>query len=208
MKYATEIARILLDIKAITLNLKEPYHYSSGLLSPIYCDNRLIISYPEKRKVVIDSLLYLIEEKNLQFDVIAGTMTAGIPYAAWISDRLNLPMVYIRDKAKTYGKKNQIEGKLKSEQKVLVVEDLISFGESTISASYALRQFAIVKDCIAIFSYQLSKAQKNFAKANLNYYVLSNFKTLIKVAVSEGYITEKERQKALVWNKDPENWNS
>lgn len=208
MKYATEIAKILLDIKAITLNLQEPYHYSSGLLSPIYCDNRLIISYPEKRKIVIDSLLHLIEEKNLKFDVIAGTMTAGIPYAAWIADRLHLPMVYIRDKAKTHGKKNQIEGNLKSEQKVLVVEDLISFGESTISASHALRQFAIVKDCIAIFSYQLSKARQNFAEANLNYHILSNFKTLIKVAVSEGYITEEERQKALVWNKDPENWNS
>lgn len=207
MNQATEIAKILLDIKAVTLNLREPYRYSSGLLSPIYCDNRLIISYPEKRKRVIDALLHLIEENHLQFDVIAGTATAGIPHAAWIADRLNLPMVYVRDKSKIHGKKNQIEGNLEQGQKVLVVEDLISIGESAIAASLALCQFATVKDCITIFSYQLSNAQQNFANANLNYYTLSDFKTLIKVAVAEGYITEEERQKALAWNKDPKNWD-
>ena len=208
MNQAIEIAKILLDIKAVTLNLQEPYQYSSGLLSPIYCDNRLIISYPKKRKIVIDSLLCLIKENNLQFNVIAGTTTAGIPYAAWIADQLNLPMIYVRNKAKTHGKQNQIEGNLKkSKQKVLVIEDLISVGESAISASRALRQLAIVKDCIAIFSYQLSKAQQSFTEANLNYYTLSNFNILIKVAVAEGYITEKEKQKLLAWNKDPENWN-
>ena len=207
MNQTAEIVKILLDIKAVTLNLKEPYQYSSGLLSPVYCDTRLIISYPEKRKMVIDSLLCLIEENNLQFNVIAGTTTAGVPYAAWIAERLHLPMVYVRDKAKTYGKQNQIEGNLKTGQKVLVVEDLISIGGSTISASRALRRFAIVKDCITIFSYQLLKAQQNFAKANLNYYTLSNFKILVEVAVAEGYFNEEERQKLLAWNKDPENWN-
>ncbi|WP_373566696.1 orotate phosphoribosyltransferase [Coxiella-like endosymbiont] len=100
-----EIAKLLLDIKAVTLNLKEPYRYASGLLSPIYCDNRLIISYPDKRKIVIDAFLHLIEKNKLQFDVVAGTATAGIPHAAWIADRLNLPMVYVRDKAKVHGKK-------------------------------------------------------------------------------------------------------
>lgn len=116
-------------------------------------------------------------------------------------------MVYVRDKSKIHGKKNQIEGNLEQGQKVLVVEDLISIGKSAIAASLALCQFATVKDCITIFSYQLSNAQQNFANANLNYYTLSDFKTLIKVAVSEGYITEEERQKALAWNKDPKNWD-
>ena len=207
MNRAIEIAKILLDTKAVSVNLQEPYLYSSGLLSPIYCDNRLVISYPKKRKIVISALLDLIEENNLRFDVIAGAATAGIPHAAWISDRLNLPMVYVRNKAKSYGKQNKIEGNLNQGQKVLVVEDLISVGKSAIAASLVLRQFATVKDCITIFSYQLSKAQQNFSKANLNYYTLCDFKTLIKVAVAEGYITEEERKRALAWNNDPENWN-
>ncbi|MFW0097277.1 MAG: orotate phosphoribosyltransferase [Coxiella endosymbiont of Haemaphysalis qinghaiensis] len=207
MNRATEIAKILLSIKAVTLNFQRPYRYSSGLLSPIYCDNRLIISYPEKRKIAINALLHLIKENNLQFDVIAGAETAGIPHAAWIADRLNVPMVYVRDKAKNHGKQNQIEGRLKQGQKVLVVEDLVSVGKSAIAASLVLRQFATVKDCITIFSYQLSKAQQNFAEAKLNYYTLSDFKTLIKVAITEGYITEEEKQKALAWNNNPENWN-
>lgn len=207
MNRATEIAKILLSIKAVTLNFQRPYRYSSGLLSPIYCDNRLIISYPEKRKIAISALLHLIKENNLQFDVIAGAETAGIPHAAWIADRLNVPMVYVRDKAKNHGKKNQIEGRLKQGQKVLVVEDLVSVGKSAIAASLVLRQFATVKDCITIFSYQLSKAQQNFAEAKLNYYTLSDFKTLIKVAITEGYITEEEKKKALAWNNNPENWN-
>ncbi|MFW0078843.1 MAG: orotate phosphoribosyltransferase [Coxiella endosymbiont of Haemaphysalis qinghaiensis] len=207
MNRAIEIAKILLSIKAVTLNFQRPYRYSSGLLSPIYCDNRLIISYPEKRKIAINALLHLIKENNLQFDVIAGAETAGIPHAAWIADRLNVPMVYVRDKAKNHGKQNQIEGRLKRGQKVLVVEDLVSIGKSAIAASLVLRQFAIVKDCITIFSYQLSKAQQNFAEAKLNYYTLSDFKTLIKVAITEGYITEEEKQKALAWNNNPENWN-
>ena len=207
MNRATEIAKILLSIKAVTLNFQRPYRYSSGLSSPIYCDNRLIISYPEKRKIAINALLHLIKENNLQFDVIAGAETAGIPHAAWIADRLNVPMVYVRDKAKNHGKQNQIEGRLKQGQKVLVVEDLVSVGKSAIAASLVLRQFATVKDCITIFSYQLSKAQQNFAEAKLNYYTLSDFKTLIKVAITEGYITEEEKQKALAWNNNPENWN-
>lgn len=207
MNRAAEIAKILLNIKAVTLNFQIPYRYSSGLLSPIYCDNRLIISYPEKRKIVINALLHLIKENNLQFDVIAGAETAGIPYAAWIADRLNVPMVYVRDKEKNHGKKNQIEGRLNQGQKVLVMEDLISVGKSAIAASLILRQFAIVKDCITIFSYQLTRAQQNFAEAELNYYALSDFKTLIEVAITEGYITEQERQKALIWNNNPENWN-
>ncbi|MFW0072481.1 MAG: orotate phosphoribosyltransferase [Coxiella-like endosymbiont] len=204
-----EIAKLLLDIKAVTLNLKEPYRYASGLLSPIYCDNRLIISYPDKRKIVIDAFLHLIEKNKLQFDVVAGTATAGIPHAAWIADRLNLPMVYVRDKAKVHGKKNQIEGRLQKSQKALVVEDLISIGKSSITAGLALRKSGgWVTDCIAIFSYQLPKTIQNFSEACINCYALSNFNILIEVAVEKAYISDKEKQKALAWNKNPEEWES
>lgn len=203
-----EIAKLLLDIKAVTLNLKEPYRYASGLLSPIYCDNRLIISYPDKRKIVIDAFLHLIEKNQLQLDVVAGTATAGIPHAAWIADRLNLPMVYVRDKAKVHGKKNQIEGRLQKSQKALVVEDLISIGKSSITAGLALRKSeGCVTDCVAIFSYQLPKTIQNFSEACINCYTLSNFNTLIEVAVEEAYISDKEKQKALAWSKNPEKWD-
>ncbi|AJC50459.1 orotate phosphoribosyltransferase [Coxiella endosymbiont of Amblyomma americanum] len=201
-----EIAKILLDINAVTFNFKKPYRFSSGLLSPIYCDNRLIISYPEKRKIVIDSLLHLIKKNDLQFDVISGIATASIPHAAWIADRLDSPMIYVRNKRKTHGKKTQIEGNLRLGQKVLIVEDLISVGRSTVASARILRQFATVEDCVTIFSYQLLKAQQNCTKVNLNYYALSNFKILINVALFEGYITKREKKKAIIWNENPENW--
>ncbi|QTS83828.1 orotate phosphoribosyltransferase [Coxiella endosymbiont of Amblyomma nuttalli] len=207
MNQAIEIARLLLNIKAVTLNLEAPYRYTSGLLSPIYCDNRLIISYPYKRKIIVDSFLHLIEKNQLRFDVVAGTATAGIPHAAWIADRLNLPMIYVRNKAKTYGKQNRIEGRLEKGQKVLIVEDLISIGENSIAAGAALRECeGWVTDCVAIFSYQLPQAIQNFSKACINCYTLSNFSTLIEVAVKENYINEKEKRKALIWNKNPEKW--
>src|SRR5262245_52524696 len=120
-----KIAQLLLEIKAVALNVKQPFRFASGILSPIYCDNRLIISYPEKRKIIIDAFLQIIKEKNLNYDVVAGTATAGIPHAAWIAERLNKPMIYVRSKAKEHGKKNLVEGLLQKGQKVLVVEDLV-----------------------------------------------------------------------------------
>lgn len=207
MNQAIEIAKLLLDIKAVTLNLQNPFRYTSGLLSPIYCDNRLLISYPEKRKIVIDAFLQLIEKNRLSFDVVAGTATAGIPHAAWIADRLDLPMLYVRNKTKAHGMQNQIEGHFKKGQKALIVEDLISTGKSSVAAGLTLRESdATVTDCIAIFSYQLPQAKQNFSDAHMNCYTLSNFNTLIEVAVAEGYINETEKQKALAWNKDPGQW--
>lgn len=207
MNQASEIAKLLLNIKAVTLNLHEPYRYTSGILSPIYCDNRLIISYPEKRKMIIEAFLQLIEKNHLSFDIVAGTATAGIPHAAWIADRLDLPMIYVRAKAKTHGKQNQIEGRIRKGQRALIVEDLISTGKSALAAGLALREKGVtVTDCIAIFSYQLPQAQQNFSDANINCHALSHFDTLIEMAVDEGYIDEIEKQKALAWNKDPEHW--
>ena len=209
MNQSEQIAKLLLEIKAITLNLTEPYRYTSGILSPIYCDNRLIISYPEKRKIIITAFLDLIQEKNLNFDVVAGTATAGIPHAAWIADHLDKPMVYVRGKTKAHGKQNQIEGKLEARQTVLVVEDLISTGGSSVSAGLALREAgATVKDCIAIFTYQLPTAQKQFKEAGIHCHTLSDFSTLIEVATQMGYITEEGKNQALDWQQDPANWES
>lgn len=208
MDQSTEIAKLLLGIKAVALNVRQPYRYTSGILSPIYCDNRLIISYPEKRREIIDAFVHLIQQHKLRVDVVAGTATAGIPHAAWIADRLHKPMVYVRSQSKAHGKQNQIEGKLQKGQHALVIEDLISTGSSAVSAGLALREAgAIVTDCIAIFSYQMEKARQLFADADIRSLTLSDFSTLIDVAAEAGYINQAEKKLALAWNKDPERWD-
>ena len=205
---AHNIAALLLDIHAVTLNVTKPFRYTSGILSPIYCDNRLIISYPEKRERIIHAFLTQIQSHNLKFDVVAGTATAGIPHAAWIADRLKKPMVYVRSAPKTHGKKNQIEGKIQPGQVALVVEDLISTGGSAINAVYALREnSAIVHDCLAIFTYEMKNAQDAFKKAQVQCHTLCNFSTLIDVATKNGQLSKEERIKALQWNLDPEHWS-
>lgn len=200
---AEEIAKMLLEIKAVTLNIKKPYRYTSGILSPIYCDNRLIMSYPDKRQEVIDAFLEMIKEEGLKFDVIAGVATAGITHAAFIADRLNLPMAYIRSSQKEHGKENKIEGKIEDEQKALIIEDLVSTGGSSVDAATAVKK---VEDCVAIFTYEMEKAKQKFADANINLHTLSNFSILMDVATKEGYITEDEKKIALEWNKDPQGW--
>lgn len=207
MSQAETIAKHLLDIKAVVLNVEKPFKYTSGILSPIYCDNRLIMSYPEIRTEVINAFLNLIKENNLTFDVIAGTATAGIPHAAWLADRLNKPMIYVRGSAKGHGKQNQIEGKIEKGQTALVVEDLISTGGSSVSAGLAIREEgATVTDCIAIFSYQMQKAKQQFKDAKINLHTLSDFSTLMDVAERDGYITAEQKTIALAWNNDPAGW--
>ena len=200
---AKKIAKLLLEIKAVTLNVEKPYRYTSGILSPIYCDNRLIMSYPEKRKEVVQAFLDMIKEKNLEFDVIAGVATAGITHAAFIAEKLDVPMAYIRSSKKEHGKENKIEGKIKDDQKALIVEDLVSTGGSSVDAAMAVKK---VTDCIAVFTYEMEKAKQKFADANINLHTLSNFSTLMEVAVEENYITEEQKNTALEWNKDPQGW--
>jgi len=207
MSTPQDIAKLLLNIKAVNLNVKEPFRYTSGILSPIYCDNRLIISYPLQREQVINAFLATIESQQLQFDVVAGTATAGIPHAAWIADRLSKPMVYVRSKAKGHGKQNQIEGKIEPGQTALVIEDLISTGGSAINAATALRENgARVHDCLAIFSYDMKSAIEQFTKEAVNLHTLCNFSTLIDIATESGTINHDERDKALQWSLDPEHW--
>lgn len=198
------IAKLLLELKAVALNTETPFRYTSGLLSPIYCDNRLIISDPEKRNIVIDAFLEIIDE---DCDVVAGVATAGIPHAAWIADRLNKPMVYVRDKAKAHGKQNQIEGRLPKNSRVVVIEDLISTGQSSIAAAEALREAgATVDTCVAIFTYGFAASEQAFRDAKIELKTLSNFNELIEVAVKEKYITAAQKDILLNWNEDPKNW--
>lgn len=207
MMIAKEVAKSLLDIKAVSLSPQNPYTWASGIRSPIYCDNRVTMSFPAVRKQIAQGLADLIKEKYPDAEVIAGTATAGIPHAAWIADILGLPMVYIRSKAKDHGTGRKIEGKISEGQKMVVVEDLISTGGSVIEASKAAElEGANVLGSVAIFTYELAKGTKNFADAGLAIDTLSNYSTLLEVAHETSYITEAEMDLLKDWSKDPENW--
>ena len=207
MTIAKEVAKSLLDIKAVSLSPQDPFTWASGIRSPIYCDNRVTMSFPAVRKLIAQGLADLIKEKYPDAEVIAGTATAGIPHAAWIADILGLPMVYIRSKAKDHGTGRKIEGKISEGQKMVVVEDLISTGGSVIEASKAAElEGANVLGSVAIFTYELAKGTKNFADAGLAIDTLSNYSTLLEVAHETSYITEAEMDLLKDWSKDPENW--
>ncbi|MBW4838284.1 MAG: orotate phosphoribosyltransferase [Paenibacillaceae bacterium] len=199
-----QIAGSLLDIGAVALRPHQPFTWTSGIKSPIYCDNRLTMSYPEIRDLIAESFAAMIRETYPEADVIAGTATAGIPHAAFASQKLGLPMAYIRDKAKGHGKENQIEGLIKPGQKVVVIEDLISTGGSSIKAAQAVREAgAEPLAVLAIFSYQLDKAVQGFADAGIPLQTLSNYSALIDVAVKRGDIQPEDLELLQSWRKDP-----
>lgn len=199
------IAEHLLEIKAVYLQPNDPFTWSSGMKSPIYCDNRLTLSYPHIRQDIARGLQQLIEEHFPGTELIAGTATAGIPHAAWVSDLLNLPMCYVRSKAKEHGKGNQIEGNASPGQKVVVVEDLISTGGSAITAAQALKEAGCeVLGIVSIFTYELAKGKEKLAAEGLTSYSLSDYSTLIGVAKEKGYINESELQKLTKWRENPE----
>lgn len=204
-----EIAKSLLDIEAVGLSPSEPYTWSSGLKSPIYCDNRLTISYPEVRKQIAQGLVELIRENFPMTQVVAGTATAGIPHAAWASDVLELPMCYIRSKAKAHGAGKQIEGVVAPGTNVVIVEDLISTGGSSLTAVEAARAAGCnVLGVVAIFTYGLDIATQRFAEAGIPYYTISNYEALIEVALENEKITESELGKLKQWRRNPkdESW--
>lgn len=198
------IAGSLLDIGAVALRPHQPFTWTSGIQSPIYCDNRLTMSYPEIRDLIAESFAAMIRNTYPEVEVIAGTATAGIPHAAFTSQKLGLPMAYIRDKAKGHGKENQIEGLIKPGQKVVVIEDLISTGGSSIKAAQAVREAgAEPLAVLAIFSYQLDKAVQAFADAGLPLQTLSNYSALIDVAVKRGDIQAEDLELLRSWRQDP-----
>ncbi|WP_456275554.1 orotate phosphoribosyltransferase [Bacillus sp. AK128] len=205
----TQIAKHLLEIGAVSLQPNDPFTWSSGIKSPIYCDNRLIMSYPEVRKDVAKGLQQIIEEHFPGVEVIAGTATGGIAPAAWVSDVLNLPMVYVRGKAKSHGKGKQVEGAVKPGQKVVVIEDLISTGGSSLATVEALRaEGCEVLGIAAIFSYELEAAKKNFTEVEVNAQSITTFSALAEVAASEGKIANSDIEKLDQWRRNPqdESW--
>lgn len=198
------IAKHLLEIKAVYLQPNEPFTWSSGMKSPIYCDNRLTLSFPEIRTQIAEGLSSLIKEHFSDVEVIAGTATAGIPHAAWVSDKLNLPMCYVRSKAKGHGKGNQIEGQVKENQKVVVIEDLISTGGSAITAVDALRSSGCeVLGIVSIFTYGLAVGEEKLVEANIEARSLCDYDTLVEVAAQEGYVSEHDLNKLKMWRENP-----
>jgi orotate phosphoribosyltransferase len=203
------IAKLLLNIEAVKVNVNPPFTWNTGFLAPIYCDNRLVISYPKERSSVVNGFKDLIKENNLEFDVLAGTATAGIPWASFLATELDKPMVYVRAQPKDYGKAKQVEGFMEKGSRVLIVEDLISTGRSSITSAKACqREYdAKIVAVIAIFNYQMELAKQSFADANINLLALSNFSALVKVAAEKKYLTEEEKNNALSWGSNPEVWH-
>ncbi|MDF2669256.1 MAG: orotate phosphoribosyltransferase [Paenibacillus sp.] len=205
IRYLSEqIAEALLEIGAVALRPKEPFTWTSGIKSPIYCDNRLTISYPHIRDLIALGFSEMIRDQFPDAEVIAGIATGGIPHGAFVAQKLNLPMIYVRDKAKGHGKENVIEGVIRPGQKVVMIEDLFSTGGSSIKASNAVRNAgAEVLGVLAIFSYQFEASAKGFEEAGFKYDSLSNYTSLIDVAVKLGRIAQEDVALLQSWRTSP-----
>jgi len=206
-KTAGPVASRLLEIEAIKLNYKTPFTWSSGWKSPIYCDNRLSLSYPPLRTYIKEQLVNAINENFKKVEGIAGVATAGIPQGALVADALQLPYVYVRPKPKDHGMGNLIEGKIQKGQKMVLVEDLVSTGGSSLRAAQALKEAGlIVLGMVAIFTYGFDQAAKNFEEAKIPLVCLSDFDHLLKEAVLKNYLDEKGLIYVKSWRMDPGNW--
>ncbi|GAB1529364.1 MULTISPECIES: orotate phosphoribosyltransferase [Brevibacillus] len=204
MTTAKQIAANLLEIGAVHLRPEQPFTWTSGIKSPIYCDNRITMSYPHVRRAVARAFADLIKEQYPDAQVVAGTATAGIPHAAWVAELLDLPMIYVRDKAKGHGRQNQIEGALAAGQKVVVIEDLISTGGSSLKAAQAVQaEGGEVLGVVAIFSYQFPDAQALFEEAGIPCSTISNYTALLEVASEQGIITSEQEKVLGEWRKSP-----
>ncbi|WP_455491088.1 orotate phosphoribosyltransferase [Granulicatella sp.] len=200
MTLERKLAKELLAIQAVALRPNNYFTWTSGIKSPIYCDNRITMSYPSIRREIASGMVEVIKEKYPAVEVVAGTATAGIPHAAWVSELLDLPMIYVRDSAKKHGKTNQIEGRVLEGQKVVIIEDLISTGLSSLKVAKALREAgAEVLGVVAIFSYELKKAQDAFEEAGVEYITLTNYPVLVEEAVAIEYIHQDDVEKLLEW---------
>jgi orotate phosphoribosyltransferase len=203
------IASKLLDIEAIKLSIEEPFTWSSGWKSPIYCDNRLSLSYPQIRTTIKNALAEVIKLNFPDAEAIAGVATAGIPQGALVAEALNLPFIYVRSKAKGHGMENMIEGKVTPGQKVVVIEDLVSTGGSSLKAAADLRNAEFeVLGMAAIFTYGFDLADKNFADANIKLVCLSNYNLLLEEALKRGYVKESQLASLESWRKDPSTWRN
>jgi orotate phosphoribosyltransferase len=207
MDYQKEIARALLEIGAVGFKPTEPLTFKSGIISPVYVDNRTFPYHPEKLKLVIEGFENLIRQNNLEFDLVAGIATGGIPYSAVLGYRLDKPSIYIRKEAKGYGKGKRIEGGEVKDKKVLLVEDLVSTGSSSLSGVNALREEgATTEDCVIIIGYGFQEAQENFEKEKVKLYSLTTFPIVFKEAVEMKIITEDVKKIVEDWLSDPHGW--
>lgn len=206
---AKQTAKALLQINAIKLQPKQPFTWASGWQSPIYCDNRVALSYPLVRSYLRDAMAIFIESKYGKVDAIAGVATGAIGIGMLVAERLGLPFVYVRPEAKKHGRQNQIEGFIESGKTVVVIEDLISTGQSSLKAVEALRAENItVKGMVAIFSYGFEVSKQNFEEANVTLSTLSNYDYLLTEALESNYITEAELNIVAQWNANPSGWNT
>lgn len=205
---AEQTARFLLQIKAIKLNSENPFTWASGRKSPIYCDNRVTLSYPEIRTFIRQSFVDVIAERFGTVDVIAGVATGGIPQGALVAQELGKPFVYVRSEEKKHGLNNQVEGEIHDGQSVVVIEDLVSTGKSSLIAVNALREKGcVVKGMAAIFTYQLAVAAENFKAADVDLVTLSNYETLIRVAHKQDYVRQEQLDSLAQWRLNPEKWS-
>ena len=205
---ALELGRFLLQVKAVKLNDKEPFTWASGRKSPIYCDNRVTLSHPAMRTFIRQQFVKAIEAKIGMVDAVAGVATGGIPQGALVAQEMNLPFVYVRSEAKNHGMGQQIEGELRPGSSVVVVEDLISTGGSSLKAVAALREAGCtVKGMVAIFSYELAVAEKAFEAAQVPLYTLSHYNALLESALGMGILSEDEIASLARWRENPEKWS-
>ena len=206
MKLAKKVAEKLLQINAVKLSPQNPFTWASGIKSPIYCDNRLTLSFPEVRNSIIKG--FVKQSGHFEpFDIVAGVATAGIPHGALLADRLKKPFIYVREKAKSHGRQNQIEGILPQGARVLIIEDLISTGGSSIKAVGAVREAGgVVVGVLAIFSYGFDKATAVFKEADCRFETLSNYDILIAQAIENQYVQPKELETLKAWRLSPETW--
>ena len=206
---AKKTAEVLLQINAIKLSPKKPFTWASGWKSPIYCDNRIVLSYPPIRNYIREKMAKHIEKSYGKPDVIAGVATGAIGIGVLVAEYLGLPFVYVRPEAKKHGRQNNIEGYIEKGQSVVVVEDLISTGKSSLNAVKALKEAEVnVKGMVAIFSYGFEVANNNFEKENLTLHTLSNYENLLEQALDTHYINKKELETLSQWNANPSEWNA
>lgn len=205
---AEVIAKVLLEAEAVKLNPENPYTWASGWKSPIYCDNRITLAYPEIRKMITQQLVERVKQLG-KIDAIAGVATAGIPQAALVAEALNLPMAYVRSAPKNHGTQSQIEGKLAPGQRIVLIEDLISTGGSAIKAALAVAQSGVeIVEVLAVFSYGFTAATEAFKAAGLAYFALSNYDILLSVLLQQNAISQAQLSTLSQWRISPKTWNA
>ena len=206
---SAKLAKFLLEIKAVKLSPRNPFTWTSGIKSPIYCDNRTVLSYPEVRNFVADSLAAMVKEHFPEVDRLAGIATAGIAHGVLAADRLNMSYCYVRPEPKKHGLKNQVEGHMNEGDKVVLIEDLVSTGKSSMQAVEGVRnEGGVVIGVLALFSYGFADAHKRFADEGIPLYTISNLKVLSEVAAKEGFISMEDIEMVQQFAKDPHSWGN